>query len=225
MTFTQNLLNLELCIFFLTPYLFCCFCYQYCFKYWNFTLLTHLFLQKHQMNASVVENGESTEANEELETTYKLNSKGQACLLFQFMAFQALFCKYLLLIYLHVPFLLNGGSINVESLFFMLLWAITPFFSPLLLFLQSSPGFWGVIPGVFQGSLPAGRNCRPCAISWVSLTFCSRTSLLDCLYFFLISVLHGGNLSHTRLSLASSQAGSILLRSSFPPSREWLVNW
>lgn len=93
------------------------------------------------MNASVVENGESTEANEELETTYKLNSKGQACLLFQFMAFQALFCKYLLLIYLHVPFLLNGGSINVESLFFMLLWAITPFFSPLLLFLQSSPGF------------------------------------------------------------------------------------
>lgn len=99
-----------------------------------------------------------------------------------------------------------------------------PFFSPLLLFLQSSPGFWGVIPGVFQGSLPACRNCRPCAISWVSLTFCSRTSLLDCLYFFLISVLHGGNLSHTRLSLASSQAGSVLLRSSFPPSREWLIN-
>lgn len=53
-----------------------------CFKYWNFTLLTHLFLQKHQMNASVVENGESTEANEELETTHKLNSKGQAYLLF-----------------------------------------------------------------------------------------------------------------------------------------------
>lgn len=34
------------------------------------------------MNDSVVENGESTEANEELETTHKLNSKGQACLLF-----------------------------------------------------------------------------------------------------------------------------------------------
>lgn len=74
-TFTQNLLNLELCIFFLTPYLFCCFCYQYCFKYWNFTLLTHLFLQKHQMNASVVEM-EKAQLNEELETTYKLNSKG-----------------------------------------------------------------------------------------------------------------------------------------------------
>lgn len=138
MTFTQNLLNLELCIIFLTPYLFCCFCYQYCFKYWNFTLLTHLFLQKHQMNASVVENGESTEANEELETTYKLNSKGQACLLFQFMAFQAFFCKYLLFIYLHVLFLLNGDPFMWSLCFSCFCGPLPPFFSPLALFAKLS---------------------------------------------------------------------------------------
>ena len=90
---------------------------------------------------------------------------------------------------------LEWGSIYVEPLFFMLLRAITPPFFSLLLFFQSSLGFWGVIPGVFQGSLPACRNCQPPAISWVSLTVCPRTSLLDYLYFFLIGVLHGGNLS------------------------------
>lgn len=116
---------------------------------------------------------------------------------------------------------LEWGSIYAESLLFMLLRAITRFFLPSRSFCKALLAFEG-------SSLVSPREVSqlagiadPVLFLECHLPICPRTSLLDCLYFCLISVLHRGNLSHTRLSLAGSQAGSLLLRSSFPPSREW----
>lgn len=98
------------------------------------------------------------EANE-LETTYKLNSKGQACLLFPVYGLSGIVLQISPAYLLACSVSLEWGSINVESLFFMLLWAITPFFSPSCSFYKLS--WLLIIPGVFQGSLQLAGIADP----------------------------------------------------------------
>lgn len=141
------------------------------------------------------------------------------------MAFQAVFCKYLLFIYLYVWFLLNGGPFRWSLCFSCFYGPLPPFFLPLALFpklswlLRSHP--W-CLPGKSPSVQELPTTCYFLSVTYrLSQNFSAWLSLLlsnRC------TAWRKSFLSHTRLSLASSQDGSVLLRSSFPPSREWLVN-